>query len=87
MVPTRQPARLPCRDPWPSIQSLPAFLTEFEGPAAPPRALSGLAVHWLIFGSSGHEARPAGGVLRSYHRCLQLRHAQHALVKTIVRTA
>jgi hypothetical protein len=44
-------------------------------------------VHWLIFGSSGHESQPRGGVLRSYQRCLPLRHAQHALVKTIVRTA
>lgn len=75
------------RDPWPPIQSLPAFLATFEGPQAPPAAVSGVAVHWLIFGSSGHESRPPGGVLRSYHRCLPLRHAQHALVKTIVRTA
>lgn len=48
---------------------------------------AGVAVHWLIFGSSGHASRPPGGVLRSYHRCLQLWHAQHCLVKTIVRTA
>ena len=81
------PLPLLCRDPWPAIQSLPVFLAGFEGPQAPPTAVSGLAVHWIIFGSSGHEMRPGGGVLRNYHRCLQLRHAQHALGKTIVRTA
>ena len=75
------------RDPWPSIQSLPNLLRKFEGPGAPPNAYSGLGVHWLIFGSSGHEHRPPGGTLRSYTRCLQLRHGQHAVVKTIVRTA
>lgn len=50
-------------------------------------AIAGVAVHWIIFGSSGRKTRPPGGVLRSYHRCLRLRHAQHAVVKTIVRTA
>ncbi|KAL4447479.1 hypothetical protein ABPG75_004698 [Micractinium tetrahymenae] len=75
------------RDPWPSVQSLPRFLSEFAGPGAPPNANSGVGVHWLIFGSSGHASRPPSGVLRSYHRCLQLWHAQHCLVKTIVRTA
>lgn len=30
-----------CRDPWPAIQSLPALLREFEGPALPPNATSG----------------------------------------------
>lgn len=44
-----------------------------------------LAVHWILFGSSGHETRPAGGTLRSYVRCLPLRHTQHQLVKSIVR--
>lgn len=51
------------------------------------RSAAGLAVHWIIFGSSGHERRPKGGTLRSYTRCIRLWHAQHALVKTIVRTA
>ena len=42
-------------------------------------------MHWVIFGSSGHASKPPGGVLRSYHRCLPLRHAQHQLVKSIMR--
>lgn len=42
-------------------------------------------MHWILFGSSGHMERPEGGVLRSYVRCLPLRHSQHALIKSIVR--
>ena len=42
-------------------------------------------MHWILFGSSGHRERPDGGVLRSYVRCLPLRHSQHTLVKSIVR--
>ena len=75
------------RDPWPAVQSLPRFLRGFEGPDPLPNAHSGLGVHWIIFGSSGHKGRPSGGVLRAYSRCLQLRHGQHTVVKTIVRTA
>ena len=75
------------RDPWPAVQSLPQFLRGFEGPDPLPTAYSGLGVHWIIFGSSGHKGRPSGGVLRAYSRCLQLRHGQHTVVKTIVRTA
>jgi hypothetical protein len=29
-----------------------------------------LAVQWVVFGSSGHEERPAGGVLANYWKCL-----------------
>ena len=76
-----------CRDPWPSVQSLPQFLRGFESPDPLPNAYSGLGVHWIIFGSSGHKGRPTSGVLRAYSRCLQLRHGQHTVVKTIVRTA
>lgn len=63
----------------PSIQSLPALLYEYEN-------FSALAVHWILFGSSGHDARPLKGVLRSYVRCMPLKHAQHLFVKTIVNT-
>lgn len=76
-----------CSDPWPPIQSLPLFLQSFEGPGLPPDAHPAIGVHWILFGSSGHVTRPTRGALRSYTRCLQLRHGQHALVKSIVRTA
>jgi hypothetical protein len=31
---------------------------------------SGLGVHWMTFGSSGHKDRPAGGVLANYVACM-----------------
>jgi hypothetical protein len=42
----------------------------------------GLTLNWKVFGSSGHVARPAGGVLRNYHACSRNHH-----VKSIVNTA
>eukprot|EP00887_Chlorella_sp_A99_P003217 scaffold9.g3217.t1 len=60
------------------LRSLPLLLMKFQ-------EYSGLAVHWLLFGSSGHETRPLAGSLRSYVRRLPALHAQHQLVKTIVR--
>jgi hypothetical protein len=64
----------------PPIASLPAALRAFEGASA-------LAVHWILFGSSGHATRPPGGALRSYVRCLPAAHSQHLFVKVIVRPA
>lgn len=61
------------------IQSLPAFLPEFE-------KYSALAVHWILFGSSGHDTKPLRSVLRSYIRCLPLKHTHHLFVKSIVNT-
>ena len=66
------------RSPHP-IQSLPAFLAEFE-------KYSALAVHWILFGSSGHDTKPLRSVLRSYIRCLPLKHTHHLFVKSIVNT-
>lgn len=43
-------------------------------------------MHWILFGSSGHVARPQRGVLRSYYKCLPLQHSQHTLIKTIANT-
>lgn len=54
-------------------------------PSGRPVLPAGLAVHWLLFGSSGHKTRPLGGMLRSYYRRLPALHAQHQLVKSIVR--
>ena len=43
------------------------------------RNYGGLTLNWMMFGSSGHITRPAGGVLRNYHKC----HKNHH-VKSIV---
>ncbi|KDD76736.1 hypothetical protein H632_c123p0, partial [Helicosporidium sp. ATCC 50920] len=64
------------RDPA-GAQSLPQLLSGFGAHAS-------VAFHWVLFGSSGHETRPPGGVLRSYSRCLPLAHTQHELVKSAV---
>ena len=49
-------------------------------------ALAGLAVHWILFGSSGHISRPWSGVLPNFYKSLPLMHSQHTLVKTIANT-
>ena len=61
------------------VRSLPAFLLDYE-------KYSALAIHWILFGSSEHNARPMKGVLRSYYRSMPLNHTQHLFVKTIVNT-
>lgn len=63
----------------PPIQSMTALLQRYEEHSA-------LAVHWILFGSSGHEVRPLQGALKSYVRCLPLEHSQHLFVKTIAHT-
>ena len=40
--------------------------------------IGGLALNWMIFGHSGHETRPVGGVLSSYNKCVI-----NNLIKTI----
>lgn len=47
----------------------------------PYASYGGLAVNWVIFGSSGHAARPRGGVLVNYHACLPDQHEQNTHVK------
>ena len=37
-------------------------------------------MNWMMFDSNGHKQRPAGGVLKNYHRC-----EPSTLVKTIVK--
>lgn len=62
------------------IQSLAHFLKPFED-----QGVSGLGVHWILFGSSGHKDKPIEGVLRSYVMCMPQNHDQHTLIKSIVR--
>ncbi len=42
--------------------SLPEVLRRYE-------AFPGVAVHWVMFGSSGHRARPEGLVISNYRAC------------------
>ena len=43
----------------------------------------GIGANWLVFGSSGHETKPAGGVLENYTRCAEKDFGAHHLIKTI----
>jgi hypothetical protein len=36
----------------------------------------GLALNWMMFGTSGHVEKPAGGVIANYHRCYKSRHVK-----------
>lgn len=48
---------------------------------------AGLAVNWAVFGSSGHEIRPAGLMTECYHHRLPESYGENHLVKSIVRPA
>ncbi|MBQ2616039.1 MAG: glycosyltransferase family 2 protein [Synergistaceae bacterium] len=43
----------------------------------------GLAVHWLVFGSSGHKTKPKGGVLENYTMSTEQEFENNRFVKTI----
>ena len=43
----------------------------------------GLGVNWLIFGSSGHDSKPEGGVLENYTRCAEKNFYANHHIKTI----
>ncbi|MBQ7733401.1 MAG: glycosyltransferase family 2 protein, partial [Synergistaceae bacterium] len=43
----------------------------------------GLGVNWLIFGSSGHETKPEGGVLKNFTRCAEKNFRANHHIKTI----
>lgn len=43
----------------------------------------GLGVNWLIFGSNGHETKPAGGVLKNFTRCAVKDFGPNHHIKTI----
>jgi hypothetical protein len=54
--------------------SIPSILRLYE-------AYGGLALSWMMFGSSGHIKRPSGGILQNYRNCTMVDH-----VKSIVNT-
>lgn len=49
-------------------------------------AYGGLALNWVIFGSSGHKVRPSGGVLINYNRCIPFDQEQNQHVKVVANT-
>ncbi|GBG00103.1 hypothetical protein Rsub_12844 [Raphidocelis subcapitata] len=55
------------------------FLTDYD-------QYGGLAVNWMIFGSSGHLVRPHGGVLVNYRACLPSDQVENTHVKIIANT-
>jgi hypothetical protein len=58
----------------PQPHNLALFLSDFEGQAA-------LGVNWVLFGSSGHLARPAEGPLGAYTACVPRTHWESTHVK------
>ena len=62
--------------------SLATFLEDYE-------SYGGVAVQWKVYGSDGHVARPRGGMLRNYARCMRdnTRHKDGYGIKTIARAA
>lgn len=61
-------------------KNLYEFIDEFM--RAHPNA-GGLGANWLIFGSSGHETKPAGGVLKNFVMCAEKDFSVNHHVKTI----
>ncbi|KAI8476984.1 MAG: glycosyltransferase family 92-domain-containing protein, partial [Monoraphidium minutum] len=61
-------------------RNIEQFMTDYE-------QYGGLAVNWVIFGSSGHQVRPAGGVLINYRSCLPSDQLENNHVKVIANTA
>jgi hypothetical protein len=55
-------------------RTIPDVLKKYE-------KYGGLALNWMMFGSSGHIEKPPGGVIANYYRCHRDRH-----VKQIVNT-
>lgn len=45
------------------IPDIPTLLKDYED-------VAGLAISWRVFGSDGHEKRPAAGALQSYTNCV-----------------
>lgn len=43
----------------------------------------GLGVNWLVFGSSGHETKPEGGVLKNFTMCVEHDNPYNFHIKTI----
>ena len=45
--------------------------------------VGGIGVNWLVFGSSGHKTKPAGGVLKNFTRCAEKEFGPNHFIKTI----
>lgn len=58
---------------------LPTYLRRLEG-------VGGLVVNWRLMGSSGHKARPEGGVVRSFLACTPADYHENHQLKSIVNT-
>ena len=59
---------------------LVTFMNDFM--AAHPNA-GGLGINWLVFGSSHHEKRPAGGVIENFTMCAERDFMPNRHIKTI----
>lgn len=55
-------------------QDINQFMRQYE-------QYGGLAINWLMFGSSGHKEQPAGGVLLNYQDCLPVGSVENRHVK------
>jgi len=64
----------------PSLVDINDFMRDYE-------AFGALAINWRIFGSSGFDARPSGGVLSNYVACAPRLSPENALVKVFANTA
>eukprot|EP00887_Chlorella_sp_A99_P004110 scaffold23.g4110.t1 len=63
----------------PQERPLPTYLRRLEG-------VGGLVVNWRLMGSSGHKARPEGGVVRSFLACTPADYHENHQLKSIVNT-
>ena len=60
----------------PSVASMLALLHEYEDQG-------GLAVNWVLFGSSGHIHKPHGGTIANYWKCVPSEHPESLHIKTL----
>ncbi|MBQ3625631.1 MAG: glycosyltransferase family 92 protein, partial [Synergistaceae bacterium] len=66
-----------CRVPGKNLyEFVDEFMSEY------PNA-GGIGVNWLIFGSSGHETKPEGGVLKNFVMCAEKDFSANLHIKTI----
>ncbi|KAK9803282.1 hypothetical protein WJX72_006976 [[Myrmecia] bisecta] len=63
----------------PGYTQLPDLLREYED-------YGGLAINWIMFGSSGHVTRPKGSTLTAYSKCLPKDNKNNLHVKVIANT-
>lgn len=62
--------------------SVPEFLRDMMA----RQVFGGLAVHWRLFGSSGHLHRPEQGVLQAYTKCMPEADPHNRFVKVLANT-